>query len=401
MATATKSKPKTKRITSQTIRENRAKDNSPKWDEIENLTEFEFNKKFRDAMDWYRLDCPEKSLKPKVIDWMGRNDYEKDYIQSFKETKDNRCSQTMGAIASCLLKGMPSTREGFNQGRNVEDWLKEKIEEVIQDGRNDIEDADDDTKVVKKVDAPVITIQDRLKDAAGFMTEEIDGAIDEWIKDPNKFDFKSFKIINVLRGKGAKAAHARFIKGFFEPTLAEIVEVQSKDCEEQLAEAYSHHSKKNIKKMYDFLQGVMSACDQIIDEAKLNKPIRKKKVKPAEEVVKNLKFKASDDKLGITSVPPVQLIGAQAAVVYNTKTRKIGFYYAKSISGFTVKGTSLENFTEKSTQKTLRKPEVQLREFKDQNTQKRAETWINNIRATEIKLNGRINVDIMILKVYK
>ena len=154
MATATKSKPKTKRITSQTIRENRAKDNSPKWDEIENLTEFEFNKKFRDAMDWYRLDCPEKSLKPKVIDWMGRNDYEKDYIQSFKETKDNRCSQTMGAIASCLLKGMPSTREGFNQGRNVEDWLKEKIEEVIQDGRNDIEDADDDTKVVKnKIDS--------------------------------------------------------------------------------------------------------------------------------------------------------------------------------------------------------------------------------------------------------
>lgn len=398
MAVATK--PKTKRVTSQTIRENRNKDNSPKWDEIENLTEIEFNKKFRDAMDWYRLDCPDKSLKPKVIDWMGQADYEKTVIQLFKDTKDNRCSQTMGAIAACLLKGMPAQRAGFNKGQNTENWLKEKIEEVLQDGKNDFDDLEEDTKT-KKVETPVVTIQDRLRDASSQMTEEIDNAIDEWIKDSEKFDLKAFKIVNLLRGKGAKAAHARFIKLFYEPTLAEFSELQSKECEEQLAEAYSYHSKKNLKKMYDFLVGISTACDQIINEAKLNKPVRSKKVKPAEEIVKNLKFKASDDKLGITSVPPTQLIGAQAAVVYNTKTRKIGVYHAKNISGFTVKGSTIENFTEKSMQKTLRKPDIQLREFKDQNTQKRAETWINNIRATEIKLNGRINTEIMILKVYK
>jgi len=400
MVTATKAKTKTKRITSQTIRENRTKDNSPKWDEIENLTAIEFNKKFRDAMDWYRLDCPDKSLKPKVIDWMGQADYEKTAIQLFKDTKDNRCSQTMGAIAACLLKGMPAQRDGFNKGQNTETWLKEKIDEVIQDGINDFDDVEEDPKT-KKVETPVVTIQDRLRDTASQMTEEIDNAIDEWITDSEKFDIKAFKIVNLLRGKGAKAAHARFIKMFYEPTIAEFSELLTKECEEQLSEAYSHHSKKNIKKMYDFLVSVTTACDQIINEAKLNKPVRSKKVKPAEEIVKNLKFKASDDKLGITSVPPTQLIGAQTAVVFNTKTRKIGVYYAKNISGFTVKGSTIENFTEKSLQKTLRKPEVQLREFKDQSTQKRAETWINNIRATEIKLNGRINAEIMILKVYK
>jgi DNA-directed RNA polymerase beta' subunit len=145
----------------------------------------------------------------------------------------------------------------------------------------------------------------------------------------------------------------------------------------------------------------MSACDQIIGEAKLLKKPRAKKVKPAEELVKKVKFKATDDKLGITSVPPAQIIGAQAAVVYNTKTRKIGLYVAKTSAGLAVKGTSIDNFTDKSTQKTLRKPEVQLREFKDQNTQKRVETWIKNIKATEIVLNGRVNAEVMILKVFK
>jgi len=114
-----------------------------------------------------------------------------------------------------------------------------------------------------------------------------------------------------------------------------------------------------------------------------------------------LKFKASDDKLGVTSVPPAQLVGAQSAVVYNTKTRKIGIYTSLNSSGLTVKGTTIGNYTDKSVQKTLRKPEVQLREFKEQNTQRRVETWVKNIKATEIQLNGRINAETMILKVFK
>jgi DNA-directed RNA polymerase beta' subunit len=49
----------------------------------------------------------------------------------------------------------------------------------------------------------------------------------------------------------------------------------------------------------------------------------------------------------------------------------------------------------------LRKPETQLKEFKDQNTLKRVDTWLKNIKATEVPLNGRVNAEIMILKVFK
>lgn len=383
------------------IRQNRGKDLSPKWDGTESMTADEFQRHFVNSMKWYRLESSVKELKPKVIDWMGRNDYTRAEIQAFKKTKDNRCNGTVGAIAACLLKGMPAHRADFNQGRNVEEWLRQQIALIVSEGRNDI-----DEEAVAAVEAakPVVyvpSIQERLREAAGQMTEDIDYAIDGWIADPETFDPKAFKVVSLLRGKGVKAAHARLIKGFYETMLAEIEEAQTKDCEEQLAEAYEHYGKKNLKKMQEFLQAVMSGCDQIIGEAKLNKAPRAKKAVPAEKLVAKLKFKATDDKLGVTSVPPVQIIGASACVVYNTKSRKIGYYQAKTSAGLTVKGTSIDNFTDKSAQKTLRKPEVQLREFKEQNTQKRVETWIGNIKATEVALNGRINAEVMILKVFK
>jgi len=381
------------------IRQNRGKDLSPRWDDVDGLTGEQFGAKYRDAMKWYRLETSAKDLKPKVIDWMGRAGMSKSEIAEFKKTKDWRCNLTMGSIAACLIKGMPDNHPDWNNGRSFSDYLKKSIKEVVEAGKHDIEEVEE-VKAVKAT-APVVTIQDRLKDAAGDMGEEIDYAIDSWIMDPDAFDPKAFKMANLLRGKGAKAAHSRFIKAYFKRGHDELLELASGQADEQLREGYSHVSRKNVKKLIDFYESIMTACDQIAAEAKLNKKPRAKKQVPADKLVAKLKFKASDDKLGLTSVPPAQLVGAQGAVVYNTKTRKIGIYNSLNSNGLTVKGTTIGNFTDKSTQKTLRKPEVQLREFKDQNTQKRIETWVKNIKATEVPLNGRINADIMILKVFK
>jgi hypothetical protein len=388
-----------KRVTSQSIRENSKKDHSPKWDNVENLNAEEFLKKFHQAMDWYRLESGNKNYKPWVIDWMSRNSYDTETIAQFKKTKDWRCTGTMGAIAACLMKGMPAQVTGFNNNKNSAEWLGLEITRVIEDGKYDIEVVEEVVKT--KIEIPVVTIQDRIRDQAVGMSEEIDQAIDEWVKDPEAFDPKGFKMVSLLRGKGAKAAQARYIKSFFEAGHNELLELASGDADEQLREAYSHNSRKNVKKLIEFYEAIKTSCDTIIAEAKVLKKVRPKKAKPAEELVKKLKFQMSDDKLSITSVPPAQLIGASGAVVYNTKNRKIGYYIAKTTEGLTVKNSSILNFTEKSVQRTLRKPEVQIKEFKDQNTQKRFETWFEKIKTTDIALTGRISEDVIILKVYK
>jgi len=391
----------TKTTAVQRAREHAKRDHSPKWDGADLWSGEEFTSRFRDAMKYYNLESSGRELKPKVIDWMGRNGYERDTIAKFKKTKDTRSGLTMGAIASCLIKGMPEVHPGFNNGRNTADWLRAEIDAVIEQGRYDVEEPAVD-KV--KITAPeaVVTIQDRIRDQAVHMSEEVDAAIDSFILDPEAFDPKSFKMVSLLRGKGAKAAQARYIKSFFVSGHNELKELASGQADEQLREAYSHHLRRNIKKLIDFYESIQTACDQIIAEAKTLKKVRTKKIKPAEELVKKVKFRVSDDKLGVSSVSPAQLIGAQGAVVYNTKTRKIGYYVARGSAGLGVKGTSLTDYTEKSMQKTLRKPEQQIKEFKDQNTQKRFETWfVKNIKTTETMLNGRLNEDVLILKVYK
>jgi hypothetical protein len=394
MATATK------RVTSQTIRENAKKDHSPRWEGSSEMSSLEFSRHFQEAMKFYRLDYNGKDLKAKVIEWMHTADYTKEQIQEFKKTKDWRCNLTMGAIASCLLRGMPEQRPDFNNGKNSAEWLKKSIAGVVQDGKNDIEE-----EIEVKAEKPVVVvpnIQDRIRDQAVAMSDEIDAAIDSWITDPEAFDPKAFKMINLLRGKGAKAAQARYIKGFFVKGQEELAELASGKADDQLREAYSHVSRKNVKKLIEFYESIMSACDQIAQEAKILKKPRAKKVVPADKLVAKLKFKTVDDKLGVVSVPPAQIVGSQGIVVYNTKTRKIGYYHAKTSAGLSVKGTSIINFTEKSSQKTLRKPEEQIKEFKEQNTQKRFETWFaKSVKTTETACNGRMNEDIIVLKVYK
>ena len=397
-----KIKPKVKKekVTSVSIRENAKRDHSPKWDGAETWTGGQFLRHFQFAMRYYRMESSGKELKPKVIDWMGRNGYDRDGIKEFKDTRDSRCQLTVGAIAACLIKGMPEVHPEFNDGRSTAAWLRAEIAKIVDDGKWD-EAPEEEVKAVKTA-APVFNIQDRIREQAGEMSEEIDAAIDAWIMDPDAFDPKAFKIVNLLKGKGAKAAQARYIRGFFTKGLEELQELASGQADEQLKEAYKHNSRKNVNKLIEFYNSVMAACEQIAAEAKVLKKPRAAKIKPAEELVKKLKFMLSDTKLGITSAPPATIIGSQGVVVYNTKTRKIGYYIAKSSSGLSVKNSSITEFTDKSTQKTLRKPPEQIKEFKEQNTQKRFETWfVKNVKTTETLLNGRFNEDTIILKVYK
>jgi hypothetical protein len=64
-----------------------------------------------------------------------------------------------------------------------------------------------------------------------------------------------------------------------------------------------------------------------------------------------------------------------------------------------VKGTTITGFNEsKSTQKTLRKPEEQVKSFLASNKVE-LRKFLENIKTTEIKLNGRINADTILLKI--
>jgi hypothetical protein len=393
-------KKKSKRITSASIREHAKKDHSPVWGASEAMTADQFLRHFHQAMTYYRLEFSAKDLKPAVIKWMTTNEYEKETIAAFKKTKDNRCNTTMGGIASCLLRGMPDVRADFNQGRSTAAWLASAIDDVLEAGKADI---DEEAEKAKEADKPTTgqpTIQERVRDAAYAMTDELEDAVESFQTDPESFDPKAFKVLNLLKGRQVKAAHARIIKTLYARDLAELEELASGEADEQLREGYAHLSRKQVKNLIAFYQEIQAACDMLAQEAKVNRAPRAKKSVPKEKLIAKLKYKKTDEPLKLVSVNPTDILGASELWVYNTKTRKLGKYVADSIQGpLSVKGTSIIGFDEhQSVCKTLRKPDEKLKEFKAA-SKVQLRKFLDSINATDTKMNGRLNEETILLRV--
>ena len=392
--TATKTRVTKKQVIAHRTRA--VKDHSPVWDNAESMTAEQFLRHWHTAMQYYRLEFSGKDLKPAVLKWMATVGCTKEDIAAYKRTKDGRTNVTMGAIASCLLRGMPAVRADFNQGRDTTVWLREQIVEVIEAGKNDIEETE------AKETKPLVvqpTIQERVKESAYKMTEELEDAIEGFQTDPENFDPKAFKILNLLKGKEVKAAHARLIKTLYSRDLAELEELASGKADEQLKEGYSHRTKKQIRNLIAFYQEIMSACDMLAQEAKVNRKPRKTKVVPKDKLVAKLKYMKSNEPLKLVSINPADIIGSKELWVFNTKTRKLGKYIASEFNDLGVKGTTITGFDEfKSIQKTVRKPEDKLKEFKSAG-KVQLRKFLEDINATDTKMNGRINEDTVLLKV--
>ena len=170
--------------------------------------------------------------------------------------------------------------------------------------------------------------------------------------------------------------------------------------DEQVTEGYSHMKSADFKRTFAFIDQILNDIIQYRGLKKATKKIRAPKSVSKEKVVSKLKYAKEDKVLRLISINPADIIGSQELWVYNTKTRKLGKYVADSIQGpLNVKGTTITGFDEfKSVTKTLRKPEEKLKEF-SKASKVQLRKFLEDIKATETKLNGRISVDVVLLKV--
>jgi hypothetical protein len=128
------------------------------------------------------------------------------------------------------------------------------------------------------------------------------------------------------------------------------------------------------------------------------KPRRKKKIDTSKLVAK-LNYMLSDKSLSLESINPESIIGKKNLLIFNTKTRKFGIFYSKDDSGLSIKGSTIENFDEeKSVCKTLRKPNEQIHDLTSLSIRNIKKNF-DQIKAVQTSLKGRINKDILLLKV--
>ena len=240
------------------------------------------------------------------------------------------------------------------------------------------------------------TIQDRLNEKLGEYIGHIEGVYDEVIMggkkvSPGTFDY--FKINEVPQMQINKIAN------HFQKYIAELTEAQAGE-DPQLKEGYSHYKAADFKRHLEFLTNIVEDCDSYYKIKQVTRKARVVKAPSKEKLVAKMKFLAEDKLLKIASIRPVDIIGATELWVYNTRTRKIGRYvadeYAKTLS---VKGTTIVGFEEiKSVQKTLRKPDAQIKDFMKLG-KVHVKKFLDTVKTTQTLMNGRINSDTLLLKV--
>ena len=281
-------------------------------------------------------------------------------------------------------------------------WIKELAEEGAQ--IVELKKAEEKTK--KKPYVP--TIQERLEEATIDKLEELDNWLDDWMRDSKKNPLIKCNPLNYFKKQEMNLGHLRFVDQFYRGQYEELQELndlppakKQDDMQQQLAEGYNTYSKKEIKELTDFYKRMFDGIEIIKAEKKQTRAVRKPKQKSAAELVKKLKFKPSDGDFGLSSIPPADIIDATALVVFNTKNRKLGIYYAQEHTGFKVKGTTLQFYDEnRSMQKTVRKPDEVLPNWKKV-TKHKLKAQFGYLKTTETKLNGRFNADTIILKAFK
>lgn len=334
--------------------------------------------------------------------------YDKKLVSAINKLPDWKIGgKSHWACAAHLLDNNPGiVPQAYSEG--LHNWINELAEE----GAAVVEEKKAEEKTKKNVYVP--SIQERIAEQAQEACDAIEEWLEGFITDKKKFDPKGFDFVSHFAKMKVSQAHARKIKSYYAGELAEAQLIQKlptpgeinrekdehkADMLQQLREGYSHLTKKDAKTYLDALETLHGACDVVIDAAKATRKPRKKAPLSKEKLIAKLKYAERDDKLQLVSINPIEILDASELWVYNTKTRKLGKYvadeYAKVLG---VKGTTILGYDEsKSIQKTLRKPDEVLKEFKKAGKVK-LRKFMEEIKTTDIKLNGRLNSDTIILK---
>ena len=363
----------------------------PVWDTERALkmTQAEFDHFLRKGFFYYNYFYAQKDLKKHAVSWMQEQKYSKADVSAFIRSPDRAMTMTAYGLLMSHKQGMPFREKELN-------YFKQQIHNAINSA--DSEPAETVTGARAPEPAVVIkapTIQDRLNEKTSEHLAYFEGLYDEVVAggtvDPKAYDY--------LVSNTVPQSQIKKFEDLFTARKTELGEALGK-ADEQIVEAYRHYKAADYKRHHAFIQSILDALDQYRSVKKATKKARVKRAPNKEKVVSKLKYLKEEKTLKLVSINPVDIVGAQELWAYNTKTRKLYKYIADSLTGpLGIKGTSVINFdTTKSVGKTLRKPEEKLKEFaKASKIQLRK--FLDEIKATETIGNGRMNSDIVLLKV--
>ena len=347
----------------------------PTWEGQEFLNEDELQSRIGQAYNWYNYFYEAKEGRKWLIEYMTEQQFSKTAQSMVIRVSDSKLNSTMCNTARMISMGLDAPQ-----------YLRDKLDNYLANCvKQSVEAVEAEAKTATVTVTVIVNPADRLI-----------GDIEHML-DRNEYP-ESF--YTWLKEKNIKPQQARAVADYYRPILNELIEAQTtKDVD--LKYAYRHLSKKQLKDRASTFESLVNDCESLVSNNRksvVRKP-RKKKPKSADKVVSKIKFQKEDTNLKIVSIDPSKLVGASELWVFNTKYNVLAHYIAGD-GGLTMKGTTLQNVSDKSRQKKLRKPADVLPSITD-STSKAAERAFNAVKTKENNPNGRINEFTIILRAIK
>lgn len=344
------------------------------------------NMEMLDAFSWYRNTKNNISKKKWFLEYI-KDSCTKKELQEFK-TIDECRFHSIGAYIRMKEHGA---------------IFSEKIEDKFSTGISNLKNYINHDKVLKKENTKdtKVNIQDHITNSVnthvGIVENEIDIFISNGFK--SKFSMQDYLEEEKIKGLIAKKIGESFTES--EKELGELHNIWDIKTDEydDFKEAWSFFTKSQLKKYKNFVASIIIDCEIIACNKKRSNKPRKKKALDIQKMVTKVKYLKNDSKLKLESLHPIKILRADEVWVWNQKLRKIGVYYSKNISGLSIKGTTIQNFNDSSVCKTVRKPEEYFEQI-IKGGKRVFKNVFKDINAKEKSLNGRINSDTLIVKVF-
>lgn len=336
------------------------------------------------AFNWYHYHYGKRDAREILVDWLfWRDDAVR--AQDLGRASDHASMLTVGWLARMHRRGLELQDSEIDHILSVVDQHCEAARSV----KKVVEHA------VAEVQRP--NIQDRLRDIMLSAAADLEHQYDDLIGDSVKLT-ASYKPMAVLRGHNVAPPLVRDIKDIWQARHAELTAVIA-GADAQLAEGYNNFTRTQLKTLLKFVDLVLADCDSYVQVKKTERAPRKKKPISPERLTQRFPYLKEFAELKLKSEPVTKLVNATEAWLYDTKKRKLIHVMADShVGSFTVKGTSIIGFDAvATTQKTLRKPEEQLKLV--QTAAAAARKAYKDIKSTEVRWSGRGNENLILLRI--
>ena len=328
-----------------------------------------------DAYNWYQYMANDNDVREYLINWLEKNGT-KDQIRRARTLPDTQLPTQAAYKARMLMRGAMLSSKSIER-------MKKEINSALSRVKDEVE-------VISKPksDEPKVNIQDRIREKASFIVDEIEKYIDAngW----------KGSIYSILQSNECNSILAKHVRDFFAPIADEANLLISNECPSNLLEGYLMPADQ-LESRAEFYSNIIADCDRFRDNAKKTKVVRKKKEPSVEKKISKVKILKDSNEYKITSIAVEKILKAEGCILFNTKYKTLTHLIAKDRGGLDIKGTTIQNIHEDSATKRMgRKTEERIKNI--MNGGKRVLQGILK-ELSDAPLQERLNENTLILKV--